>query len=194
MYWYLGEDYRESNELNADRPLLPLFTDATQTKMNCVANVVEAVHTRSWTHHIPRLMILSNLANLAGVRPIEFLDWMREQFIDASEWVMVPNVIGMGLHADGGQMMTKPYVSGGAYISKMTQFCKGCAYDPKKRVGDNACPFTTLYWDYLDRHRERFGSNHRVAQQVRGLDRLSDLPETKVRAREVLELLALGRI
>lgn len=194
MYWFLGEDYRYRNELGANRKLLPLFTDSKSTKMNCMSSVVREVEQRGWTHHIPRLMLLSNLANLAGVQPSEFLDWMREQFIDAAEWVMVPNVIGMGLHADGGQLMTKPYVSGGAYISKMTQFCGECEYDPKKRVGENACPFTTLYWDYLDRHRDQFARNHRIAQQVRGLDRLSDLPELRERARQVLALLESGAI
>jgi deoxyribodipyrimidine photolyase-related protein len=119
---------------------------------------------------------------------------MREQFIDASEWVMVPNVIGMGLHADGGKLMTKPYAAGGAYINRMTQSCKGCHYDPKLRVGDNACPFTTLYWDFLDRNKEAFAKNHRMGQQVNGLKRLSDLPELRVRAQEVLKGLDNGSI
>jgi deoxyribodipyrimidine photolyase-related protein len=144
MYWFLGEDYKFRNGLKADRKLLPAFTDSTKTKMNCVSSVVKDIEDRAWVHHIPRLMILSNLALITGTNPQEFLDWMREVFIDANEWVMVPNVIGMGVHADGGQLMTKPYAAGGAYISRMTQFCKGCVYDPKLRVGDNACPFTTL--------------------------------------------------
>jgi deoxyribodipyrimidine photolyase-related protein len=118
----------------------------------------------------------------------------REVFIDASEWVMVPNVIGMGVHADGGKMMTKPYAAGGAYISRMSNYCKGCAYDPKLRVGENACPFTTLYWDFLDRHKETFAKNHRMSQQVFGLNRLSDLPQLKVRAQEVLKGLDQGTI
>jgi deoxyribodipyrimidine photolyase-related protein len=105
---------------------------------------------------------------------------------------MVPNIIGMGVHADGGLLMTKPYAAGGAYISRMGQFCKGCRYDPKKRVGEDACPFTTLYWDFLDRHRDTFARNHRMAQQVKGLDRLVDLPELRVRAREVLDGLSDG--
>jgi deoxyribodipyrimidine photolyase-related protein len=107
---------------------------------------------------------------------------------------MVPNIIGMGVHADGGLLMTKPYASGGAYLNRMTQYCKGCRYDPKKRVGDDACPFTTLYWDFLDRHRETFARNHRMAQQVNGLNRLSDLPELRMRAREVLSGLDAGLI
>ena len=99
---------------------------------------------------------------------------------------MVPNVIGMGVHADGGKMMTKPYAAGGAYISRMSQYCKSCIYDPKLRVGESACPFTTLYWDFLDRNREIFAKNHRMFQQINGLKRLSDLPELRERAKEVL--------
>lgn len=194
MYWFLGEEYRNRNALNANRKLLPLYTDSSKTKMNCVRSVVSDVEARSWTHHIPRLMVLSNLALTTGVNPQEFLNWMREQFIDASDWVMVPNVIGMAVHADGGTLMTKPYASGGAYLNRMTQHCKGCQYDPKKRVGEEACPFTTLYWDFLDRHKETFVKNHRMSQQVNGLKRLSDLPELKARAQQVLAGLDAGTI
>ena len=194
MYWFLGEDYKSSNGLSANRKLLPLFTDSSKTKMNCVASEVAAVAKRGWTHHIPRLMILSNLALLTGTNPQQFLDWMRQEFVDASDWVMVPNVIGMGVHADSGRLMTKPYAAGGAYISRMTNYCKGCSYDPKKRVGETACPFTTLYWDFLDRNLESFKTNHRMFQQVNGLNRLSDLPEVRLRAQLVLEGLEKGQI
>lgn len=194
MYWYLGEEYRNLNGLGADRPLLPVFTNSSQTKMACVSGVVADVEQRAWVHHIPRLMVLSNLALITGTNPQEFLDWMRENFIDASDWVMVPNVIGMAVHADEGLLMTKPYAAGGAYLNRMTQFCKGCAYDPKKRVGEDACPFTTLYWDFLDRHREMFSRNHRMSQQVMGLNRLVDLPELRDRAVNVLNGLSAGTI
>ena len=194
MYWFLGKDYRNNNQLGAQRPLFPLFTDPDKTSMNCVKSIVGDIKDRAWVHHIPRLMVLSNLALITGSNPQEFLDWMRENFIDASEWVMVPNVIGMGLHADGGAMMTKPYAAGGAYISRMSTYCKGCAYNPKLRVGETACPFTTLYWDFLDRHREDFAKNHRMSQQLFGINRLSDLPQLKERAVEVLEGLDRGEI
>ena len=194
MYWYLGPNYRENNQLGASRPLLPLFSDSNKTQMNCVKTIVSDIESRAWVHHIPRLMVLSNLALITGTNPQEFLDWMREVFIDASEWVMVPNVIGMGLHADGGAMMSKPYAAGGAYISRMGSYCKSCLYDPKLRVGDTACPFTTLYWDFLDRHKETFVKNHRMSQQVNGLKRLSDLEELGVRAEQVLEGLDKGLI
>jgi len=194
MYWFLGPDYRNNNQLGAKRKLLPLFSDAGATQMNCVKEIVGDIQNRAWVHHIPRLMVLSNLALVTGTNPQEFLDWMREVFIDATEWVMVPNVIGMGVHADGGAMMTKPYAAGGAYISRMSNYCKPCAYDPKLRTGTTACPFTTLYWDFLDRHKETFAKNHRMSQQIFGLNRLNDLPELKVRAKEVLKGLEQGKI
>ena len=194
MYWFLGEEYKENNHLSANRKLLPLFTNSASTKMNCVKNVINDIENRAWTHHIPRLMVLSNLALITGTNPQEFLDWMRRTFIDASDWVMVPNVIGMGLHADNGKMMTKPYAAGGAYISRMSNYCSQCSYDPKLRTGETACPFTTLYWDFLDRHKETFKKNHRMSQQVFGIGRLKDLPELKERAKEVLTGLDKGII
>lgn len=187
LYWHFGAAYKQHNELAAGRTLLPLFDDPAATKMRCVSSIVGDIHDRAWVHHIPRLMVLSNLALIAGVNPQEFLQWMRERFIDAADWVMVPNVIGMGVHADGGKMMTKPYAAGGAYISRMSTYCKGCPYDPKKRTGEDACPFTTLYWDFLDRNRDSFARNHRIAQQVRGLDRLSDLDAVRERAQLILD-------
>jgi deoxyribodipyrimidine photolyase-related protein len=194
MYWHLGEEYRDQNNLRADRPLLPLFTSSAKTQMNCVRSIVHDVEERAWVHHIPRLMVLSNLALITGTNPREFLEWMRERFIDASDWVMVPNVIGMGMHADGGKMMTKPYAAGGAYISRMSEYCRECVYNPKLRIGSDACPFTTLYWDFLDRNKEIFGKNHRMFQQINGLKRLSDLPELRERAKEVLVGLDRGEI
>jgi deoxyribodipyrimidine photolyase-related protein len=194
MYWYLGEEYRENNQLGAMRPLLPLFTDASKTEMNCVKSIVGDINERAWVHHIPRLMVLSNLALITGTNPQQFLDWMREVFIDATDWVMVPNIIGMGLHADGGMMMSKPYAAGGAYISRMSSYCKDCTYNPKLRVGESACPFTTLYWDFLDRHKDSFVKNHRMSQQVHGLNRLSDLDQLRLRATQVLDGLDNGQI
>jgi deoxyribodipyrimidine photolyase-related protein len=194
MYWFLGPDYRNNNQLNATVKLLPLFTDPNKTQMNCMKQTVTDINNRAWVHHIPRLMLLSNLALVTGTNPQAFLDWMREVFIDATEWVMVPNVIGMGVHADGGRMMTKPYAAGGAYISRMSNYCKPCVYDPKLRTGETACPFTTLYWDFLDRHKEAFAKNHRMSQQIFGLKRLSDLPELKERAQEVIAGLEKGKI
>jgi len=194
LYWRWMPEYATLNALDAQLDLPPLFTGAAPTQMRCVSGILSDIETRGWVHHIPRLMVLSNLALVTGTNPQEFLDWMREVFIDATEWVMVPNVIGMGVHADGGKMMTKPYAAGGAYISRMSNYCKTCVYDPKLRIGASACPFTTLYWDFLDRHSETFAKNHRMSQQIFGLKRLNDLPELKVRAKEVLKGLEQGKI
>lgn len=194
LYWWLPDGYRDRNGLDARRSLPPAFTDSSATGMACVGGVVDDIHARGWVHHIPRLMVLANLSLIAGIRPQDVLDWMRRMFVDAADWVMVPNVIGMGVHADDGLMMTKPYAAGGAYLNRMGRYCSGCRFDPKKRTGEDACPFTTLYWDFLDRHRAEFASNPRMAQQVRGLDRLSDLDELRVRAAQVLDLLERGEL
>jgi len=194
MYWHQDSEYKDRNGLEATGPLLPLFDDASATQMNCVSSIVRDIDSRAWLHHIPRLMVLSNLALITGTSPQAFLAWMRRRFIDAAEWVMVPNVIGMGVHADGGDMMTKPYAAGGAYIARMSEYCKPCPYNPKLRTGETACPFTTLYWDFLDRNSATFAGNHRMAQQLAGLRKLSDLPEVRERAAEVLEGMAEGRV
>ena len=162
--------------------------------MNCVAHVAKWVEQDAWTHHIPRLMVLANLATLAGIDPSKMMRWMWASFIDGAEWVMAPNVIGMGMYADGGRMSTKPYVSGGNYISKMTDFCGDCSFDRKARTGDKACPFTTLYWDFLDRNRDVLRSNHRMARVYANLDRLSDIEEVRERAVEVRGRLIAGTI
>jgi deoxyribodipyrimidine photolyase-related protein len=145
-------------------------------------------------HHIPRLMVLGNLALIAGVHPQQFTQWMWDSFIDAAEWVMVPNVIGMSLHADGGMMASKPYAAGGAYIDRMSDYCKGCAFDRTKRVGDDACPFTTLYWDFLLRHAKRFVKNPRMSTQVRAAQKLKDGEELQQRAADVLAMLKAGTL
>lgn len=194
LYWQLPDDYRHRNGLHASRPLPAAIEQVGSTQMACVRSVVQDVHERAWVHHIPRLMVLANLSLIAGIEPRQLLDWMRRMFVDAADWVMVPNVIGMGVHADGGLMMTKPYAAGGAYLSRMGRSCSGCRFDPKKRTGEDACPFTTLYWDFLDRHREQFAAHPRMAQQVRGLDRLSDLEQVRERAQEVLRLLDAGAL
>ena len=190
----LGSGVPERNALRAEAPLPAALRDPDATEMRCVGHAVRGVQERAWVHHIQRLMVLANLCTLAGVRPTEVVDWMTDSFVDGADWVMLPNVIGMGLHADGGLMATKPYVSGGRSLDRMSDHCRGCRFDPTKRVGDDACPFTTLYWDFLARHRDRFATNARMAQAVRGLDRLGDLPAVRARAREVRVALTDGTI
>jgi deoxyribodipyrimidine photolyase-related protein len=194
LYWHFGDEYRTANVLDATRELPLAFTEPGATSMACVGSIVQDIDQRGWVHHIPRLMVLANLALITGIAPAAFLGWMRGVFVDAADWVMVPNVIGMGVHADGGRMMTKPYAAGGAYISRMGRYCGSCAFDPRRRTGEDACPFTTLYWDFLDRNRSQFDGNPRMAQQLRGLDRLSDLPDVRARAAEVLHRLDTGTL
>ena len=193
LYWHWLPDYRSENVLDAHRPLPPLFTGAP-TEMRCVDHVLGDVEAHGWTHHIPRLMVLGNLGLLTGVEPGELVDWMWASFVDGAEWVMLPNVMGMALYADGGRMATKPYAAGGAYIDRMSDYCGSCPYDRRARTGEDACPFTTLYWDFLDRHRDRFLENPRVARQVRAADRLGDLAAVRERATEVLGRLDEGRL
>ena len=192
VYWLWGETYRGENALAADRPLPPVFTGRAPTDMACVSTVLDRVARHGYTHHIERLMVLGNLALTAGIRPTAMIDWMRAGFVDGADWVMVPNVVGMALHADGGRMATKPYASGGAYINRMSDFCSGCRFDPRRRVGPDACPFTTLYWDFLARNEERLAGNHRMARQLANLRRLGDLDEVRARAAEVLAALDDG--
>jgi len=193
LYW-LWPDHAEGNALDHDRPLPPMYTGGAPTQMACMADTFAGLHERAWVHHIPRLMLLSNVANLLGVHPRHVLDWMSDTYVDAAEWVMVPNVMGMALWADGGRMATKPYVSGGAYVNRMSDYCGGCRYDPRKRTGDDACPITTLYWDFLARHRKALSGNNRMSRPLANLDRLSDLPEVRARAAEVVALAAEGRL
>jgi deoxyribodipyrimidine photolyase-related protein len=190
VYWAFPPDYSQLNQLQAERPLLPLFTDPNATDMACMQHTITDLMNHGWNHHIPRLMLMANLALVSGVNPQEFLAWMRRMFIDAADWVMVPNVIGMGVYADGGVMMTKPYAAGGAYIKRMGQFCSSCRYNPAIRTGEDACPFTTLYWDFLDRHRDLFGRNHRMNQQVGGLRKRDDIDEIRVTAQRTLRRLS----
>jgi len=144
VYWLWMPDYRHMNELAADAEVPPAFTGEAETQMACLASVMRHVHDNAYAHHIERLMVLGNLALTAGVDPQAMTQWMWATFVDGAEWVMLPNVVGMALHADGGMMATKPYAAGGAYVNRMSDHCKGCRYNPKKRVGDDACPLTTL--------------------------------------------------
>ena len=193
-YWRWLPDYAEMNSLNAQVEIPPMFMDSASTQMACMKSVVGHVEERSYAHHIERLMVLGNFSLIAGINPQQLTQWMWHNFIDAAEWVMVPNVIGMSQYADGGMLATKPYASGGAYIDRMSDHCKGCAYDRKKRVGEDACPFTVLYWDFFLRHQDRFVKNPRVARQVRAAQQLADKGELQVTAVSILARLRTGNL
>lgn len=177
LYWHFPAEYVNSNSLGANRslPLAIKNLKAGEIKANCVSKTIETIGQNAWTHHIPRLMILGNAFLQRGYQPQEVNDWFIDAFADGTPWVMPANVIGMSLYADGGMMSTKPYAAGGAYINRMTNHCKGCQFDPKVRIGDNACPITAGYWDFIGNHFEEFSKNHRMFQPVSGYKRLGDL-------------------
>jgi deoxyribodipyrimidine photolyase-related protein len=179
LYWHLGEDYRHANRLGARRHLPGWWQDLDGDAIDaaCIAHTLSDLRDHGWIHHIPRLMIPGNFAAQRGWRPDELTDWYHRSFVDGYDWVMVPNVVGMSQHADLGVMATKPYVAGGAYINTMTDYCGGCRFDPKIRVGDDACPFSAGYWSYLSRNRLRLQGNSRMIRALGGLDRLRDLDD-----------------
>lgn len=180
LYWHFGPDYvRESNALGAREAVPDWFRDldAGRVQARCLATALDEVRDRGWNHHIVRLMVLGNWALQRGYRPAEVTEWFTASYVDAYPWVMAANVVGMALHADGGRMATKPYAAGGAYINRMTDFCRSCAYRPTERVGDRACPVTAGYWAFIARHEEAFARHPRMAQAARGLSRLSDRDE-----------------
>jgi deoxyribodipyrimidine photolyase-related protein len=181
-------DYLQSNGLGATRKL-PAFFYSGETEMNCLRCVIREVKDTAYNHHIQRLMILGNFLLLAGISPQEAHDWFLEMYIDAHEWVMAANVLGMALHADGGFMATKPYAGSAAYISKMSNYCSGCSFDPNKKSGSGACPFNLLYWDFYDRHADRFASNPRTSMMVSAWRKRQEAEREMIR-REAAKFLA----
>ena len=178
LHWHLGEEHRTRSDLGAHEPLPDWFAGLDprgEVGANCLAHVLRGVREHGWVHHVPRLLVLGGWALQRGYDPAQLADWFRRSFVDGYEWVMAVNVVGISQHADGGVVATKPYTTGGAYVDRMSDFCGGCRYDPRVRVGEDACPYTAGYWAFLHRHRERLGANPRMRQAVRGLERLPDL-------------------
>ena len=173
IYWFTGPDYVESNFFGNTRAL-PAFYWSGETEMNCLATVITETIDHAYAHHIQRLMITGNFALLAGVDPKQVHQWYLEVYADAYEWVELPNVVGMSQFADGGFLGTKPYAASGSYINRMSDYCGNCRFDPKQRVGKEACPFNALYWDFLDRNHDRLKSNRRLAQPYATWSRMSD--------------------
>ena len=171
IYFHEGPDYPRRNALNHQRAL-PDFYWGAETNMRCIAKAVEQTGAEAYAHHIQRLMVTGNFATLAGLNPQEVAEWYLAVYADAYEWVEAPNVIGMALFADGGVVGSKPYVSSGNYIAKMSDYCEGCAYSVKKKTGEGACPFNLLYWAFMERHRDRFAKNPRMAQMYATWDRM----------------------
>lgn len=171
---YLMTDaYEQKNALHHHYDLPALYWNA-DTPLNCLHQVVSETVTYGYNHHIQRLMVLSNFANLIKVSPKALRDWFNIMYIDSFDWIVAPNVIGMGLYADGGMMSTKPYISSGAYINKMSNYCKSCAYDPKIKTGPKACPFNALYWGFIQDHENILKGNPRMSMMYQLLSKMDD--------------------
>jgi deoxyribodipyrimidine photolyase-related protein len=180
IYWHVEEpDYRKRNYLAAHEQIPRWFLelDADAVEARCLSDVLRGLRDRAWVHHIPRLMVLGNYALQRGWNPEQLMDWFHRCFIDGYDWVMLPNIVGMSQHADGGLMATKPYAAGGAYIDRMSDYCAGCVFDPKVRLGERACPYTAGYWWFLSRNESRLAGNARMRRPLQGLRRLKDLPQ-----------------
>mgnify|MGYP005847146067 CR=1 FL=1 len=173
LYHYVDEDYPQKNWFAHHHPLPAFFWEPEQAEMNCLRQVLSQVERTGYAHHIQRLMILANFSLIAGLSPQEVENWFHAAFIDAYDWVMQTNVIGMGLFADGGILASKPYAASANYVNRMSDYCKGCRYDPKQRTGEDACPFNFFYWDFLDRHREKLQSQGRMSFILKNLDKMS---------------------
>jgi deoxyribodipyrimidine photolyase-related protein len=172
VYWTQMPGYTERNALNAQQDLPPWYWTA-QTDMACLQDTLQQTLAHGYAHHIQRLMVTGLFALMLGVQPQQVHAWYLAVYVDAVEWVELPNVLGMSQYADGGVMASKPYIATGKYIQRMSPYCKGCRYDPGQREGEQACPFTTLYWDFLMQHETLLAKNPRMALQVKNLARLT---------------------
>ena len=178
IYWLKMPEYADGNEFSNTR-LLPEFYWTGETKMNCMRQAINQSLKHAYAHHIQRLMVTGNFALLAGIAPSQICEWYLAIYMDAFDWVELPNTLGMVMHADGGYMGSKPYCASGQYIKRMSDYCRGCAYKVSESTTDDACPFNALYWHFLIRHSDRLRSNHRMGMQYKNLDRM---PESKQQA------------
>ena len=181
IYWLKMPGYDRLNFLEAKRHL-PDFYWGADTDMACVRACVAQTREESYAHHIQRLMVTGNFALIAGIDPYEVHEWYLAVYADAYEWVELPNTLGMSLFGDDGLLGSKPYAASGNYINKMSDYCKGCAYDVKLRTGPKACPLNYLYWDFLMRNRQKLGRTPRLSQVYRTVDAMSDAKKADIRA------------
>lgn len=182
VYWLDMPAMRQANHLDATHEL-PAWFWTGKTKMACLADSIGQTMKYGYAHHIQRLMVIGNFALLAGLSPQQVEDWFLAVYVDAVEWVELPNVAGMALFANGGRFTSKPYISSGAYIKRMSNYCQGCAYNPAEKTGDNACPFTTLYWGFLDKHEDMLAANPRTALMAKNIARMDAQGRQAVRAK-----------
>ena len=191
VYWLKMPEYGRRNALEAEGKL-PWFYWTGETDMACVADAVRSARDHAYAHHIQRLMVTGNLAMLLGVHPDAVDDWYMVVFADAYEWVEMPNTRGMATFADGGIVGSKPYAASGAYIDRMSDYCKGCRYDVKQRLGDDACPFNALYWDFIDRHAQRLAGNGRMLMPLKTLSGMDEAERRAFREKALALRNAMG--
>jgi deoxyribodipyrimidine photolyase-related protein len=182
IYWRQMPEYLERNSLGAVHPLPPFYWTG-ETEMACMRDALVQTLKLGYAHHIQRLMVTGLYALMFGVRPREVHEWYLAVYVDAVEWVELPNTLGMSQYADGGLMASKPYIATGKYIQRMSNYCSGCRFDPAESTGPKACPFTTLYWDFLLQHEAAMRLNQRMSMQVRNLARLDESKRAAIRSR-----------
>jgi deoxyribodipyrimidine photolyase-related protein len=194
IYWLKMPEYGEMNYLNANMPL-PDFYWGKKTDMNCINEVVNHTKQHAYSHHIQRLMVTGNFALLAGLDVKQVQSWYLAVYSDAFEWVEMPNTLGMALFGDGGIVGSKPYAASGKYIDKMSNFCKKCIYDPKEMLGENACPFNALYWDFFARNREKLDANPRLNYVYSTWDKFTLLKQESIKnkAKSILKQVQEGK-
>ncbi|MGL5446868.1 MAG: cryptochrome/photolyase family protein [Rhabdaerophilum sp.] len=179
LYWHEMPGYAETNHFDAQRPL-PWFYWSGETDMKCMEECIRTTRQHAYAHHIQRLMVTGNFALLAGIKPSEIEEWYLAVYADAYEWVELPNVHGMVMHADGGLLGSKPYAASGAYIHRMSDYCAGCAYDPAIKLGPGACPFNFLYWNFLIENEAKLAKNPRMAMPYRTLKGMDPMRQQEI--------------
>ncbi len=188
IYWKEMPDYAQMNKLE-NHNKLPDFFWTGKTKMNCLSHAINQSLEEAYAHHIQRLMVIGNFTLLTQIHPDEVDNWYLGVYIDAIEWVEMPNTRGMSQYADGGIIATKPYVSSGSYINKMSNNCSKCFYNVKDKYGEKGCPFNTLYWNFLDEKRDYFKGNQRMAMMMNLLNKMDpeELYKIKVKANQIID-------
>jgi deoxyribodipyrimidine photolyase-related protein len=170
VYWWRMPGLLTANVLKHEAPL-PDWYWTGKVHMNCMKNAIGQTLSTGYAHHIQRLMVTGNFALTFGVAPAQVHAWYLSVYVDAVEWVELPNTVGMSLYADGARFVTKPYAAGGAYINRMSNYCRGCRYQPAVRSGEGACPMTVMYWDFVARHAALLEGNPRTVMMVKNLRR-----------------------
>jgi len=192
-YEAMMPDVRDANHFGFEKGLPDLYWTG-KTKMNCMAQCLKPVLEEGYSHHIPRLMVLSNFSNLTETNPRKLNEWFWLAYVDAYEWVVLPNVLGMSTFADGGVLASKPYVSSGNYINKMSDYCRHCEYSVSKKTGEDACPFNYLYWNFVNEQRETFTENGRANFMVNMFDKKDEEEKEAIRESSIRFINKLGRI